>query len=135
MRQVEAHENGDGIVSRLKETADGLGQLVADHVKLARIELVAEARSYGQGLSVLAVAVLLLVVGYVFAWTAGALALARVVGAPLAFVIVAAPHLIAGIIGCVSAIGKVRETQILPESGMEAARSVNALIKPLSRTP
>jgi uncharacterized membrane protein YqjE len=134
MRQVETHENGDGIVSRLKETADGLGQLVADHVKLARIELVAEARSYGQGLAVLAVAVMLLVVGYILAWIAAALALARVVGAPLAFVIVA-PHLIAGIIGCVSAVGKVRQTQILPESGMEAARSVNALIKPLSRTP
>jgi len=135
MRQVATSENGEGIVSRLKETADGLGQLVADHVKLARIELVAEARSYGQGLAVLAVAVILLVLGYGLAWIAAALALARVVGAPLAFVIVAAPHLIAGIVGCVSAVGKIRQTQILPESGMEAARSVNALVKPLSRTP
>jgi len=135
MRQVATSENGDGIVSRLKETADGLGQLVADHVKLARIELVAEARSYGQGLAVLAVAAILLVLGYGFAWTAAALALARLVGAPLAFVIVAAPHLVAGVIGCVSAVGKIRRTQILPESGMEAALSVNALVKPLSRTP
>ena len=135
MRQVETNGNGDGIVSRLKETADGLGQLVADHVKLARVELVAEARSYGQGLAVLAVAAILLVLGYGFAWIAAALALARVVGAPLAFIIVAAPHLIAGVIGCVSAVGKIRQTQILPESGMEAARSVNALVKPLARTP
>jgi hypothetical protein len=134
MRQLETNGSGDGIVSRLKETADGLGQLVADHVKLARVELVAEARSYGRGLSALAVAVLLLVVGYVFAWAAAALALSRVVGAPLAFVIVAAPHLLAGIIGCVSAVGKLKRTEILPESGLEAARSLNALIKPL-RTP
>jgi len=134
MRQLETNGSGDGIVSRLKETADGLGQLVADHVKLARVELVAEARSYGQGLAVLAVAVLLLLVGYVFAWAAAALALSRVVGAPLAFVIVAAPHLLAGIIGCVSAVGKLQRTEILPESGLEAARSLNALIKPL-RTP
>jgi hypothetical protein len=134
MRQLETNGNGDGIVSRLKETADGLGQLVADHVKLARVELIAEARSYGRGLSALAVGVLLLVVGYVFAWTAAALALSRVVGAPLAFVIVAGPHLIAGIVGCVSAVGKLQQTEILPESGVEAARSVNALIKPL-RTP
>jgi uncharacterized membrane protein YqjE len=135
MRQLETNENGDGIVSRLKETADGLGQLVADHVKLARIELVAEARSYGQGLAVLAVAVILLVLGYGFAWLAAALALSRVVGAPLAFIIVAAPHLIAGILGCISAVAKLRQTEILPESGIEATRSVNALVKPLARTP
>lgn len=134
MRQLETNGSGDGIVSRLKETADGLGQLVADHVKLARVELVAEARSYGRGLSALAVAALLLAVGYVFAWAAAALALSRVVGAPLAFVIVAAPHLLAGIIGCVSAVGKLQRAEILPESGLEASRSLNALIKPL-RTP
>lgn len=125
--RLQANDEGDGIVARLKETADGLGQLVSDHVKLARIELVAEAKSYGRGVAVLAVAAIVLVLGYAFAVTAGGLALATVVGAPLAFVIVAAPHLIAGVLGLVYAVRKMQQTRILPESGMEAARTVSAL--------
>jgi hypothetical protein len=103
---------------------------------LARIELVAELRSYGRGLTSIAVAVVLLLIGYVFACTAGALALARLVGAPLAFVIVAAPHLIAGAIGVVSGTRRVQQTPLLPESGAEVARTVNALSHPLpARNP
>jgi hypothetical protein len=125
--RLQANDEGDGIVARLKETADGLGQLVSDHVKLARIELVAEAKSYGRGVAVLAVAAIVLVLGYAFAVTAAGLALATVVGAPLAFAIVAAPHLIAGVLGFVYAVRKMQQTRILPESGMEAARTVSAL--------
>jgi hypothetical protein len=127
MTRLQPRDEGDGIVSRLKETADGLGQLVSDHVKLARIELVAEAKSHGRGVAVLAVAATVLVIGYAFAWTAAGLALATVVGAPLAFVIVAAPHLIAGLWGLVYAVRKMQQTRILPESAVEAARSVSAL--------
>jgi Putative Actinobacterial Holin-X, holin superfamily III len=136
MGRLENREDGEGIVARLKETADGLGQLVGDHVRLARIELVAELRSYGRGLTSIAVAVVLLLIGYVFACAAGALALAHLVGAPLAFVIVAAPHLIAGAIGVVSGTRRVQQTPLLPESGAEAARTVNALTHPLpARNP
>jgi hypothetical protein len=135
MRRLQTTDNGEGIVSRLKETADGLGELVSDHIKLARIELASEARSYGRGVAVLAVATLVLVLGYAFAWTAAALLLARVVGAPLAFAIVGAPHLIAGVVGLVSALSKMRQTELLPESSLEASRSLNALVKPLSRAP
>lgn len=127
MTRLQPRDEGDGIVARLKETADGLGQLVSDHVKLARIELVAEAKSYGRGVAVLAVAAIVLVLGYAFALTAAGLALATLVGAPLAFVIVAAPNLIAGVLGLVYALRKMHQTRILPESGVEAARSVSAL--------
>ncbi len=133
--RLQTTDEGEGIVARLKETADGLGELVSDHVKLARIELVAEAKSYGRSVAVLGVAAIVLVIGYAFAWTAAALVLARWVGAPLAFVIVAAPHLIGGVVAIVLAIGKMRQTQVLPESTLEASRSLNALIKPLARTP
>ncbi|HZL21263.1 MAG TPA: phage holin family protein [Polyangia bacterium] len=136
MGRPENRDDGEGIVARLKETADGLGQLVGDHVRLARIELVAEARSYARGLVSIAVAVVLLLIGYVFGLTAGALALARLVGAPLAFVIVAVPHLIAGVIAIVSGTHRVQQTPLLPESGVEAARTVNALTHALpARNP
>ena len=136
MGRLENREDGEGIVARLKETADGLGQLVGDHVRLARIELVAELRSYGRGLTSIVVAFALLLIGYVFACTAGALALVHLVGAPLAFVIVAVPHLIAGAIGVVAGTRRVQQTPLLPESGAEAARTVHALTHALpARNP
>jgi uncharacterized membrane protein YqjE len=126
-----ANDDGDGIVARLKETADGLGQLVADHVRLARVELVADARIYGRGVAVVLVAGTLLFIGYAFAWTAAALALARVWGAPLAFAGVAAVHLVVGVVGVTSAARRMRRTPILHDSGIEAARSVTALMNPV----
>lgn len=136
MARPENRDEGEGIVARLKETADGLGQLVGNHVRLARIELVAEARSYARGLASIVVAVVLLLIGYVLGVTAGALALGRLVGAPLAFVLVAAPHLIVGAIAVVSGLRRLQQTPLLPESSVEAARTVNALAHPLpARNP
>ena len=124
--------DGDGIVALLKETVDGLGQLVADHVNLARIELQTDARIYGRGLAVVVVASSLLMLGYAFAWTAAALALAPLLGAPLSFAGVAALHLMIGGAGVASAARKMRRTGILRDSGTEAVRSVRTLMKPLA---
>jgi len=87
-------------------------------------------------LTSLALAIVLLLIGYVFACTAAALALAHLVGTPLAFVIVAAPNLIVGAIGVVAGTRRVQQTPLLPESGAEMARTVNALTHPLpARNP
>jgi len=58
----ETREDSDGIISLVRETADGLGKLIADHVKLARVELVSDARFYARDLAVMAVAGLVLFV-------------------------------------------------------------------------
>src|SRR4029078_7092278 len=84
------HES-DGIMSLVKETADGLGRLIADHIKLARVEMVADAKEYGRHVGLLTVAGIFVAIGYVFAWIAAALGLARWGGAPRAFGIVALP--------------------------------------------
>jgi hypothetical protein len=44
---------------------------------------------------------------------------------------VAVPHLIAGAIAVVSGTRRVQQTPLLPESGAEVARTVNALTHPL----
>ena len=40
--------DGDGIITLVKETASGFGQLVADHIRLARVEMTADAKSYAR---------------------------------------------------------------------------------------
>ena len=136
MTRAGANGDGDGIVACLKDTADGLGQLIADHVKLARVELAADARIYGREMALPVVASTLVVIGYVFGWMAAALALAHLCGATLSFALVAAFHLIVGLVGIASVLRKMRQTRLMCESGMEAARSVRALTSPLvARTP
>lgn len=131
-RQAE-HDAPEGVVGLLKETADGLGQLVADHIKLARLELTADARSYGQGVATVLIASAVLVLGYAFAWLAVALALARLWGAPLAFAAVAALHLLAGIIAVSIAVKRMKKTRLMRESANAASRTVDALTRPLER--
>src|SRR6476619_1040249 len=98
----DTREESDGIIALVRETADGLGKLIADHVKLARVELISDARFYVRDLAVIAVAGVVLLVGYVVGLLAGGLALGRAINnTPLAFAAVAALHLIAGAIGIV----------------------------------
>lgn len=78
--QRAENEEREGIVGLIRETVDGLRDLIADHIKLARIELVADAKTYGRGIAVLAVAGLVLAIGYIFGLIAAALCLARLWG-------------------------------------------------------
>ncbi|MFL5303867.1 MAG: phage holin family protein [Polyangia bacterium] len=133
MSRQAGQDAPDGVVGLLRETADGLGQLIADHIKLARLELAADVRSYGQGVAMLVVAGLVLTVGYGFAWLAIGLALTRICPAPIAFGGIAALHLIAGGIAISVAIKRMKKTRLMRESAAEASRSVSALTRPLER--
>lgn len=129
--QHAASEEREGIVGLIRETVDGLRDLIADHIKLARLELVADAKTYGRSIAVLVVAGLVLAIGYVFGLIAGALALARIWGAPLAFGAVAALHLVGGGIAVIWAVGKMKRTRPMHDTVAEAKGSINALARPL----
>ena len=117
----------------LAEALDSLGELVADHVRLARVELATDVRIYATATGSVVVAVLLLTVGYGLAAVAAAIALARVVGMPAAFGLVAAFHLLVGALCVGAASSRVRRTRVLRETVNEARRSVRALAHPAER--
>jgi hypothetical protein len=133
MSRQAGHDAPEGVVGLLRETADGLGQLVADHIKLARLELAADVRSYGQGVATIVIAGLVVVVGYSFAWLAIGLALARLWGAPIAFAAVAVLHLVAGVIAVSTAVKRMKGTRLMRDSANEVTRSVDALTQPMER--
>ena len=129
------HE-GDGIMSLVKETADGLGRLIADHIKLARVEMVADAKEYGRHVGLLTVAGVFVAIGYVFGWIAAALGLARWVGAPLAFLIVAVLHIAGGAIGLGAVARRLKTTpRPLDDTVSEVNRSVATLAAQVARGP
>jgi hypothetical protein len=122
-----ANNEGDGLFELVRETADGLGRLIADHIKLARVEIVADARAYGRRVALLAVAAAFLVVGYLFAWIAAALGLALLIGEPLAFLAVAVAHLVGGAIGLGVVARKLRRARVMDGTVSEVERSISTL--------
>jgi len=123
-------ENGDGsIIALVKETASGLGQLVGDHIRLARIEMTADAKSYVRGMGGLLVGGFVLAAGYGLACIAAGLALARVMGGPLAFASLAVLHLIAGGIALAMMVRKMRNVQLMHETKHEVSRSMTVLAR------
>ncbi len=129
--QLGNEEDREGIVALIRETANGLRDLIADHIRLARVELVADAKTHGRKIAVLTVAGLVLAIGYIFAWIAAALGLARIWGAPLAFGTVAALHLVLGGIAVAWSVGQMRGTRLMRDTMTEARGSINALARPL----
>lgn len=116
------------------DAVDSLGELLADHIKLARVELATDVRIYAGATGAVAGAALLMTVGYVLAAVAAALALARFMGMPAAFGLVAAFHLLVGLLCARSASSRVRQTKVLRESMAEARQSVHMLAHPPGRS-
>jgi VIT1/CCC1 family predicted Fe2+/Mn2+ transporter len=129
-QRVESEER-EGIVGLIRETVDSLRDLIADHIKLARVEMVSDAKTYGRSIAVLVVAGVVVAIGYIFGLIAAALALARVWGTPVAFVAVGALHLVVGGVAVASAVARMRRTHPMHDTVVEAKDSLSALARPL----
>lgn len=91
--------------TQLRELVDAFSELVAQHVRLARMELAEDARFVGLRVGVIAALAPLILVGYGFLCVALALALRRVMAADLAFLIVGLLNLVIGGVG-IAIVGK-----------------------------
>ncbi len=87
------------VLSQVRELVDGLSELTAQHLRLARLELAEDARFIGLRVGLIAALAPLILVGYGFLCTALALALGRVLAADLAFLAVGGANLLAGVGG------------------------------------
>ena len=119
--------DSDGIITLVKEAASDFGQLVADHIRLARVEMTADAKSYARDIAMLLVGAFILAAGYGLACIAGGLALARVMGGPLAFASLAFLHLLVGGIALALMVRKMKRLQLMQETKLEVSRSVDVL--------
>jgi hypothetical protein len=120
-------EESDGIIALVKETADGFGHLIAEHVKLARLELVADAKASGRKIAVIAVIVPILFVGYALACVGLALLLAPSLGASNAFFLVGGGHVVLGGLAIAIAASRLSRVHPLNETAHEVSRSVEAI--------
>jgi uncharacterized membrane protein YedE/YeeE len=123
-------ERGDhegGLIALVRETASGFGQLVADHIRLARLEMTADAKSYVRDGGMLLVGGFILAVGYGMACIAAGIALARLMGGAAAFGVLALLHMIVGGIALGVIVRRMKATHLMQGTKDEVSRSINAL--------
>jgi uncharacterized membrane protein len=123
-------ESSEGIVALIKETADGFGQLIADHIKLARLELVVDLKTQGRRVAAMALIIPLIFLGYGLICVALSLVLSRSMGLPAALFLVGGVHVAAGAIGVAIAVAKLKRANIMQESASEVSRSITTLSGP-----
>jgi putative superfamily III holin-X len=117
------------LLALVRNVVDDFGALFAGHVRLARAELAVDARALGRRVGLVAIAAALLLVGYGLACVAAALALARLMAPPLAFLAVAGVHLVGAGVGLGVLIRRAEATAPLDESLAELHRTVTTLSK------
>jgi hypothetical protein len=132
MYKDRGKEEGDSIISLVKETADGLGHLIADHIRLARIELVSDFKNYAQHIGVVAAVIPFLFLGYALACVGLSVVLARWLGLAPAFLAVGGFHLVAGTVAVVLALRRLRRTRLMDDTVYQVGRSVSTITAQIS---
>jgi uncharacterized membrane protein YqjE len=116
--------NSESILALIKETADGFGHLLADHIKLARLELVADVKSYGRQVALIALIVPILFIGYAIVCLGLAALLAPLVGHAGGLFLVGGAHIVIGAVAIMMAVSRLRRAQPMSESVDEMTRSM-----------
>jgi uncharacterized membrane protein YqjE len=129
MRSDES-EQPPGVTDLVAKLVDGLGQLIAQHVTLARIELGEEARTVSRSLGTLALFTPLLVVGYAMLCFGVAFALVPLLSLSGAVLLVGAVNVVAGGLGLWRVI-KVLKRPHLEDSAAAARESTELLATPV----
>jgi hypothetical protein len=127
MHRDNREEDSEGIVTLLKETADGFGRLISDHLKLTRLELVADVKAQGRRVATLAVAIPLLFLGYAIVCLGLAVVLSQRLGLGCALLLVGGVHLVGGAAASFIVVRRLRDMDLMGDTAYEIDRSVSTL--------
>lgn len=117
----------ESLGSLVKETVDGLGHLVAEHVRLAKLELLEDLESMIRQAAHVAVVVAFGFVGYLFLCAGGVALLAPTLGTANAAFLVGGVHAALGALGLVLSLAKLSRTRVMDGTALEVHRTVSAL--------
>jgi uncharacterized membrane protein YqjE len=115
--------------TQIHELVDAFSELVAQHVRLARMELSQDARFVGIRVGIIAALAPLILVGYGFLCVALALALRRVMAADLAFLLVGVINLLIGGIG-IAVVGRQLSERKVMDATLGEFESSTAVVLP-----
>ncbi|HEX3695923.1 MAG TPA: phage holin family protein [Polyangia bacterium] len=128
MSEVRFKAENEGLLGLVRETMDGIGRLISEHMKLARLEFQADIKTYGRSLAVLLLVAAVFVLAYGLACIGLAVLLSRWMPLAYSFFAVAGGHVLVGAIAAAVVVSKLRTSQpLMRDSVNEVQRSVGAL--------
>jgi uncharacterized membrane protein YqjE len=101
------------VAGQLKELLESLSALLAQHLRLARLELREDVRFVGLRIGVMAALAPLILVGYGFLCLALAMALQRVLPPDLAYLAVGLLNLVIGVAGIARVARQLQQHRVL----------------------
>jgi len=116
-----------GIAAQISRVAEGLGKLFAEHVTLARLELAEDAKTVGKHAGLVAVFLPFVFLGYALLCIALSFGLTRWMSLPAAFALVGGVNLLAGAVGVLVAIKRLRARPLLNDTVSELNRSASLI--------
>ena len=115
--------------NQVRELVDAFSELVAQHVRLARMELKEDARFVGLRVGVIAALAPLILVGYCFLCVALALTLRRWLADELAVLLVGVLNLLIGGIG-IAVVGRQLSARKVLDATIVELESSSAVVLP-----
>ncbi len=116
--------NGDGIAMHVRGTADAVGQLLAGHLKLARLELVNDASLIGRRAVFVGAFAFVGAVGYVFFALGAAELLWHVWGWAPALLFLGALQVLGGGFGAFLTMRRLRSVEVFDRTAHAARHSM-----------
>lgn len=114
------------LAEHVTELIDAFSELIAQHIKLAKVELKEDAKAIGIQVGKIAAFVPLLVIGLILLNIAGALFLRRFMAADLAFLVVALLNFAVGGLGIFLAVKALQGRRVM--DGTKAELQSTAIV-------
>ncbi|MHB8872361.1 MAG: phage holin family protein [Myxococcaceae bacterium] len=102
-----------GIAASIGRLADGMGNLVAQHLQLARLEVSADVKALGGELARVAIFLPFVLVGYGLLCAAAAVALARMMALDAALALVGGANLTGGGLGLWAVARRLKQKRLM----------------------
>lgn len=116
-----------GLTVLVGRLTDGFTKLVTQHLTLARVELMEDARVMGSDVARIAAFVPFVLVGYAFLCAALSAFLARWIGWDGSLALVGAVNLVGGGLGIARAASRLKSFRLMDDTAQELNRSVTAI--------
>ena len=117
----------DGVIALARETADALGHLTVEHLRLVRVEMKADLQAMTRRAAVLMTLGTLLIVGYGLGMAGLAIVLGEGVSAGSALLIIGGTHFLVAGVAIIIALVRLRRTRLLAASAGEMSQTLMPL--------
>lgn len=117
----------DGVVGLARETADALGRLTVQHLRLARLEIKADLRAMGLQAGLIAVLAALATVGYGLTMAGLAIILDGGSKGGVPLLVIGVVHVVGGCVGILIAVARLRRMRPMNATADEVNQSLAPL--------